>query len=284
MKIRKAQFSGSWYPDNAEDCENEIQTFLKQGKTDHIKDKILHGGIVPHAGWYFSGSIACNVIHCLSQGEKPDLIILFGMHLHLNSLPYLMTEGAWETPFGELQVETNLANELADKFCFKIETPDCFTSDNTIELQLPFVKYFFPDVKVLCIGVPPAAQTLDIAKSVAETCIKQKLKIKVIGSTDLTHYGNNYGFSPKGTGAKAVKWVKEENDRQLIDTLIAMNPLNVINEGLKNHNACCAGAAAAALASAKVIGAKHAREIAYATSYDKHPGDSFVGYTGIVFE
>jgi len=284
MKIRKSKFSGSWYPENADACEKEIQAFLQQGQTDHVKGKVLHGGIVPHAGWYFSGSIACNVINCLSQGERPDVVVVFGMHLHPDSLPCLMTEGAWETPFGELEVETKLADELAQKFRFQIETTDRFTPDNTIELQLPFVKYFFPDVKVLCMGVPPANQTLDIAKSVAETCIKQKYKIKVIGSTDLTHYGNNYGFTPKGTGTKAVKWVKEENDRQLINTLISMNPANVIKQGLENQNACCAGAAAAALAAAKIMGAKHAHEIAYATSYDKHPGDSFVGYTGIVFE
>ena len=40
MKIRKAKFSGSWYPENANTCEKEIQAFLKQGKTDHVKDNI----------------------------------------------------------------------------------------------------------------------------------------------------------------------------------------------------------------------------------------------------
>jgi hypothetical protein len=31
------------------------------------------------------------------------------------------------------------------------------------------------------------------------------------------------------------------------------------------------------------MGAGRARQVAYATSYDKSPGDSFVGYVGIVF-
>lgn len=284
MKIRKAKFSGSWYPENADACEKEIQSFLKQEQTGTLKGKNPVGGIVPHAGWYFSGSIACNVIHCLSQGKIPDVLVIFGMHLHPGSLPCLMTEGAWETPFGELEVATSLADELAGKFRFQIETTERFTPDNTIELQLPFVKYFFKDVKVLCMGVPPASHTLEIAKAVADTARNQDLKIKVVGSTDLTHYGNNYGFTPKGTGTKAVKWVKEENDRQLIDTIVSMNPANVIKQGLENQNACCAGAAAAAIKCAKILGAENAREIAYSTSYDKHPGDSFVGYTGIVFE
>ena len=39
---------------------------------------------------------------------------------------------------------------------------------------------------------------------------------------------------------------------------------------------------ATAIETAKHLGADHADELAYATSYDKSPGDSFVGYVGIV--
>ena len=106
---------------------------------------------------------------------------------------------------------------------------------------------------------------------------------RVIGSTDLTHYGFNYGFIPKGTGASAVNWVRNENDRKVIEAMLAMNPTGVIEEALANQNACCSGAAAAAMAAGKALGAASAIQTAYATSYDKSPGDSFVGYVGIVF-
>ena len=62
-----------------------------------------------------------------------------------------------------------------------------------------------------------------------------------------------------------------------------MDPLNAIEEGLKNQNACCAGAAATALAAGKAMGASKAEQLAYATSYDKQPAESFVGYVGILF-
>ncbi len=109
------------------------------------------------------------------------------------------------------------------------------------------------------------------------------LRVKVLGSTDLTHYGDNYGFVSKGRGAAAVEWVKNKNDRSVIDTMVTLEPQEVLNEALANQNACCAGAAATAIAAAKVLGAEKAQTIAYATSYDKSPGDSFVGYVGIVF-
>jgi AmmeMemoRadiSam system protein B len=282
-KLRRAIFAGSWYPSSAAECEIEIAAFLAEGKKMQHPTRERMGGIVPHAGWFFSGSIACNVINCLKSDDPPDVFVVFGMHLHPKSPCYMMTEGAWETPFGEIQVEEQMARELTKQFPFSIESPNNFQQDNTIELQLPFIKYFFNDVKIVAAGVPPDKNSLEIGRAVVEIGKRLDLKIKVIGSTDLTHYGRNYGFVSKGSGQKAVDWVREENDRRIIDTMLAMDAEKVISEALVSQNACCAGAAATAIETAKHLGAQKAQAIAYATSYDKNPADSFVGYVGVVF-
>jgi predicted class III extradiol MEMO1 family dioxygenase len=258
--VRKAMFAGSWYPASAAECEKDINRFLEEGQNIQSPERRLVGGIVPHAGWYFSGSIACNVISRLKGKDTPDVIVVFGMHLHPDSPCYLMAEGAWETPFGEIPVEDRLAAALVKKHSFSLETPDRFNRDNTVELQLPFIKYFFEDAKIVALGVPPSPGS----------------------STDLTHYGSNYGFTSRGRGKQAVDWVRNENDRRVIDAMLALEPGTVISEALASQNACCAGAAATAIEAAKNLGANQADEIAYATSYDKSPGDSFVGYVGIV--
>ena len=281
-KVRRSMFAGSWYPSSASDCEREITGFLAEGKNIKPTDRKLVGGIVPHAGWYYSGSIACNVISSLKRDDTPDVIVVFGMHLHPNSDCYLMAAGAWETPFGEIPVAEGLAAELAKKFPFSLETPDRFTQDNTVELQLPFIKYFFKDAKIIAMGVPPNLNSLKIGKAAIEIAKLMGLTVKVIGSTDLTHYGSNYGFTSKGSGRKAVDWVRTDNDRRVIEAMLALDPVKVIDEALASRNACCAGAAATAIEAAKLLGADQADEIAYATSYDKSPGDSFVGYVGVV--
>lgn len=283
MKTRKAMFAGSWYPDSAALCEREITSFIKTAGNPEADPKKRVGGIVPHAGWYFSGKIACNVIYRLREEPLPDVIVIFGMHLHPDAPRYIMTDGAWETPFGELPIAAELARELADRYAFTIETADHFNRDNTIELQLPFVKYFFENAAIVPMGVPPAVETLEVAGAVVEIADRLGLTLKVLGSTDLTHYGLNYGFVPKGVGPSAVDWVRNENDKRIIDAMLAMDPERVIREALKNQNACCAGAAAAAITAAKKLGAVQAETIAYTTSYDKSPGDSFVGYAGVVF-
>jgi len=281
VNVRKANFSGSWYPKSAVECENQIARYLKEIEIQVEPGIKMTGGIVPHAGWYFSGNIACNVIHALSSGKKPDAIVIYGMHLHPASPFYIMTEGAWETPFGEIFVEEDIAKEIAGRFEF--DTTSNFMHDNTIELQMPFIHYFFKDVKIIPIGVPPIATSLEIGKSVAQVATRLGITIKAIGSTDLTHYGMNYGFFPKGTGHTAVDWVQQENDQRIIDALVSMDPGRVIREALESQNACCAGAAATAIATAKAMGADRAQCIAYASSYEKSPGDSFVGYAGILF-
>ena len=283
MKIRKAILAGSWYPGSASGCEKEIKNFLEEYSQKPMPERALTGGIAPHAGWYFSGSIACNVINCLKDEHSPDVFVVFGMHLHTGSPSYIMKEGAWETPFGAIEIQKALAAELVEKFSFQIESAENFTQDNTIELQLPFIKYFYKDAKIVPIGVPPTKNSLEIGKAVADISNRLGLRIKIIGSTDLTHYGPNYGFVTRGTGSAALDWVRNENDRSVIDAMLDMDPDTVISEALSKHNACCSGAAATAIAAAKRIGAEKADMIAYSTSYDKSPGDSFVGYVGIVF-
>jgi len=283
MERRKAMFAGSWYPAHASACGREIEGFLQEGPDKPVSDLEWTGGIVPHAGWYYSGSVACNVIRRLDPQTPPDAVVIFGMHLHPHSAAHIMTEGVWETPFGDLAIERDLARDLSGRFEFKVGTPATFPRDNTIELQLPFVKYFFKDTRILPVGVPPNAQALGIGRAVVEGAVRCGLQVKILGSTDLTHYGTNYGFTPQGGGRGALAWVREENDRKIIEAMLALDPEAVLHEAERNQNACCAGAAAAAIAAGKALGAQGTETVAYATSHDKSPGESFVGYVGILF-
>jgi MEMO1 family protein len=281
-KVRRAMFAGSWYPDQADDCHREIDGFLEEGLQWTIPQGPFVGGIVPHAGWYFSGSLACNVIGHLDQGDGVDVVAVLGMHLRPGSANVIMAEGAWETPFGELPIAHELAGDLMELFQFDIETCTDFQPDNTIEVQLPFIKYFLPQVRILTLGLPPRAASLPIGDALVAAAHRRNLKLKVIGSTDLTHYGRNYGFQSHGNGAEALEWVRESNDRRIIEALLALDGPRVIEEALANQNACCAGAAATALTAATALGAQSPVALQYTTSHEKSPGDSFVGYVGIL--
>ncbi|MBW2028100.1 MAG: AmmeMemoRadiSam system protein B [Deltaproteobacteria bacterium] len=283
MAVRKADFAGSWYPGRADDCRQAIEEFCERGLPCPSSDRDPVGGIVPHAGWFYSGSIACNVVRCLRARTKTDTVVVIGRHLHPGSGNYIMSEGMWATPLGDLEIDRDLADGLVGEFKFNLESPTRYEPDNTIELQLPFIKYFFPEVRVLPLGVPPAADSLAIGTRVVELAGSLGKNIIVLGSTDLTHYGYNYGYSPKGSGRKAVEWVKNENDKKVVDLMLKMDAQGVIRESLKSLNACCSGAAATAIEAARRLGATKGYKLDYYTSYDVRPDDSFVGYVGIVF-
>jgi AmmeMemoRadiSam system protein B len=281
---RPADFMGSWYPETARNVSKQIDTFLKEAVDPKSQDLQLIGGIVPHAGWYFSGSAACNVFKCLKKDKDPDVVIIFGRHTSPFGANTIMKSGKWETPLGDIEIDTELGEELAKSFRFSLETAHDYGPDNTIELQLPFIKYFYPTARILPIGVPvPTEKNFEIGKKVAELAKKKGLDVRVIGSTDLTHYGPNYDFTIKGIGEKAVTWVKDINDKRMCSILVSMNAGEIMEEAGKHYNACCNAAAATAVVTLKHLGVKKGELIRYYTSYDIQKGSSFVGYAGVVY-
>lgn len=283
METKRADFAGSWYPATALACEKEILHFLDDTEIRKIPEREYRAGIVPHAGWFFSGSVACHVIKTLKGHQSPDVIVLYGKHLRPRDPATIIVKGQLETPFGPIDIHETMALALADALDIIIEPASSAAPENTLELQFPFIRYFFPDIPVVPMGVPPSSKAEAIGREVVHIAQDLGLSIKVIGSTDLTHYGPNYGFTPAGTGIEGVAWVKDTNDKRMVDHMVAMESSDILTDALSSHNACCGGAAAAAVSSAKALGADKGELLAYTTSYDKRPDHSLVGYAGVVF-
>lgn len=283
MRVRPAVFAGSWYPRREKECRREVERFFQQAPPVPEGAGEPLGGIVPHAGWVYSGGIAGKVVALMKKGLLPDTVVLFGGHLGTWSQHLIMAEGAWETPLGPIEVDSEMASRLLQQFHFSREEPDAADPDNTRELQLPLIKYAFPQARILPIGTAPTEEGIRIGESVARIAAGLGRKIRVLGSTDLTHYGPGYGFTPHGSGEEAERWVRGTSDRSIIERMKEMEPQGVLQEALERGNACCPGAVAAALSCLRGLGACRAQEIAYATSWDVHPGDDFVGYVGIVY-
>ncbi len=286
MERLKMAFAGSWYPATADECIPFINTFLKE--KDGLPTGDFLGGIVPHAGWYYSGSIACRVIASLrpepkKPEEKIDTIVLFGGHMHPQSAPFVLSDGCIETPFGEIEVDHDLSGQLGDSIDVQQKTPVTFPDENTFELQNPFIKYFFPDAKIVVCAVAPNDDAIAIGSVVVKKALEMGRNIRIIGSTDMTHYGPNFGLITAGTGKDAVKWVEKQNDQSAIDAMVKMDETQIIASGLANKSMCCPGAAAATVSACKTIGAAKALKLDYATSFEKSASDSFVGYSGILY-
>lgn len=280
MKIRERFLPQGWYPDSEKTCRREISDF-----DDYISrftlslDKVC-GGIIPHAGWFFSGRLAALIFKTASDHLNPDIVVIFGGHLGPGR-GVIYDDHAWSTPLGHVYMDVELTRALTDRIALRTE--GSATNDNTVEIQLPLVKYFFPESKLLALRAPHSKDAIEIGEAVAELALDQGKSLLVFGSTDLTHYGPNYGFMPKGIGTESVKWVKETNDKGFIDRTLAMDANAMLTHAAENQSACSAGGASAAVAACAVMGSPKGLLADYYTSHDIMPGSSFVGYAGILF-
>ncbi len=289
MGRKKASFRGTWYPASKDECESHINDYLKD-QNGIIKGD-FQGCIVPHAGWYFSGSIACRTIASLafSKGRKNiDCVVICGLHMREEETPLIFESGSFETPFGDLDIDKDFGASIVEKagaeeVKFIRKSDKSFPNENTIELQLPFIKYFFNNTPVVLIGVPPNQDAIKTGKAVFDAAKGNGLEIVVVGSTDLTHYGQSFGFTPAGQGEKSYEWVKNENDASAIKAMVSMDAEQIIKNGNSKYNMCCAGAAAATSTTCQKLGSTRGIEVEYDSSYNKSSGDSFVGYSGILF-
>lgn len=280
MSRRLRTLPRGWYPIDQKECQREIESFL-EGWSPSIPLISVKGGIVPHAGWYFSGKLASRIFHLLKLKGKTDLIVLYGGHLGPQDSPRIVMENSWETPLGEMEMDSEFAKSLLNRIEVKTENPA--SGDNTMEIQLPMIKYFFPEAKLLAVRSPSSLRAINLGKEVAEIAKAEGISVLTIGSTDLTHYGPNYGFLKKGIGSAAVEWVKKENDKGLIDRALKMDPEGLLKHAQENDSACSAGAPASTMATCKALGVERGILLDYYTSYEIMPDDSFVGYAGIVY-
>ncbi len=287
------RYAGSFYPESEYACKDMIEEMLKDPyitKFDEISK--INAGIVPHAGWVFSGKISFSVFNAIKEIKKNvDVFILFGAnHSAWISKSAIMSKGTWQTPFGEIPVDEDLADKILKAGKIYIEDNlDAHADEHSIEVQLPFIKFLFPKAEIVPLIPVTTNDAVRVGKIVGDIVKKETeekgKRIAIIGTSDLTHYGLNYGFAPKGQGNDALKWVKEINDKRMLNLMLNLECDKITEEADKHNNACGSGAISATLASAKILGSKKGNLIRYATSYDMFPKygmESFVGYVGIL--
>ena len=286
MMVREAVFARQgWYPASREACEREAQRLLTAAAqtTDH--EHLAVAAIVPHAGWRFSGAVAAASIAALGD-DVTDCVMIFGGHMRPGQRPRLQIAGSFDTPLGAIDVDDQIATELASRFDAEIETADNFLPDNSIELQLPFIKQRWPRARIVAMAVGADRQAKEIGCVAAQLSREQGRQAVALGSTDLTHYGENYDFCPQGVGEAAHRWSKEINDRGFLDALLGHELDTALEHALDSHSACCPGAALAAASFAAELGGSETRLLKHITSHEvmpDHRATMWVGYASLIY-
>jgi AmmeMemoRadiSam system protein B len=235
--------------------------------------------VAPHAGWAFSGRLAALAWSGLLPAET---VVVIGGHLGPSAPILQAPEEGFETPFGialaDLGLREALLAELRGEGLSVEADRDV---DNTVEVQLPFMGLFAPRSRLLWLRAPSGTDAIRLGECIHRAAASLGRTVAVLASTDLTHYGPDYSFEPRGSGSAALAWMRGVNDESFLAAVKALDAEAVLLRARADRSACSAGAVAAAIAFARERGAKRVLQHGYATSFDVREAPSFVGYAAL---
>ncbi len=192
--VRPPAFAGSFYPADPDELLQRLRECFQghplgpQGVG--LPSSKLLGGMVPHAGYVYSGPCAA---HFYSRLETDvDCVILLGVnHQGSSARASVSPASAWETPLGRVQVEQGLAGHLKGRVDFLADDEAPLREEHSIEVQLPFLQRELRSFTILPISLSFLSQ---------EECCQ-------LGRTLASLYGKGGGTG----GGKAVSYRKQRS-------------------------------------------------------------------------
>ena len=247
------------------------------------------GGIIPHAGWICSGAVAGEVLGTLARFAQPDLVVVFGAVHSPIDLPLAAMDSheQWAVPSGATENARDVAESLHQASELFATDDRLHNREHAVEVELPLIRAVWPQARLLPIEVPLIEDAAEIGRRTARLVLESGARPVFLASSDLTHYGPNYRFTPAGVGESALAWAKE-NDRRLLKRVTDFDIDRVVPEVRERMNACGGGAIAAMLAASKEAGAASARVLRHTSSYETlaqvapQPAVDAVGYAGVI--
>jgi AmmeMemoRadiSam system protein B len=276
--VRPPFVAGSFYPVDADELSGLIDECFDSnllGPRGLKATLSLVGGMVPHAGYVFSGPCAAHLYAHFDHSV--ERVILLGVnHRAQGHRAALSPWDAWQTPLGAVPVDRELNDFLAARVSFLQKDESAHAGEHSIEVQLPFLQRVVGHFTFLPISLSSlsADEAAELGAAIAEICQTEtdsKTRTLILASSDLSHY-----LSPQET---------YELDRMALERMLAIDApglLSVVEN--KNITMCGVLPAAVLLVAANHLGAKRSRLLKHYHSGDVSPMAKVVGYASVAFE
>jgi len=275
--IRQPAVAGMFYPSNKEILLETIKRCFLDKKGPGEIPKIgnsnrVVGVVSPHAGYMYSGFVAAYAYREIAIDRKPETAVIIGPNHHGIGTPVaIMRKGKWKTPLGEVEIDEELATEIMINSSIIREDEVAHRAEHSIEVQIPFLQFLYPDIKIvpICVLFQDLHSSISIGEAIGEACKDRNTVI--IASSDFTHY-EPYNIA-------------YQKDKEAIEKIVKMDEEAFISKVIeRNISICGVGPIISLIRAAKIVGAKEAKLLNYQTSGDI-TGDyySVVGYAAISF-
>ncbi|MCD6127103.1 MAG: MEMO1 family protein [Methanomicrobia archaeon] len=276
--IRRSRVAGSFYPHNPDILKNEIEKFFeKKPEIKKYDGKI--GVLCPHAGYIFSGKTKSYSYRALAENFPETFIIIGPNHTGMGSPLALMRDGEWETPLGNVKIDSQLAEDIL-KECDILDFDETsHLYEHSIEVQLPFLQYLSMNIKFVPICM--AMQDIETAGELGES-IKKVIKnrsIGIIASSDLMHYGYTYGYMPF---RENILENMKKMDMEVLNAIVDLDPERIYDIVKTGYTMCGYGCVSTMIFALKDY-VKKGEILHYSTSYEvSHDISTVVGYGSVV--
>lgn len=228
------------------------------------------GCIAPHAGYMYSGHVAGAVF---AHIEIPQLcVVLCPNHTGMGRPLAIMSEGAWETPLGEVPIDAEFAESLKLRFPALQEDAGAHRAEHAAEVELPFLQLRQPELRIvpIALGTGQFEVLEHLGLALAEEIQAHSEPVLIVASSDMNHYESDA--------------VTRAKDHRAIERILTMDPrglYEVVTQ--QNISMCGFGPAVAMLTAARKLGASSSGLVKYATSGDvSGDREMVVGYAGVV--
>lgn len=188
--------SGPWYPADAAELQKMLDGFFA-APLPAQSTTIVRGIVAPHAGFRYSGRCAAQAYKAISPGQSVRRVILLGSAHNSGFYGARVADyEAWSTPLGAVAVDTGICRELGGKSFFKSDR-DAMRAEHALENQLPFLQRALGNggfrIVPILFGRLAKKDFAAMAATIAPYVDDHTL---VVASSDLTHYGETFSYTP----------------------------------------------------------------------------------------
>lgn len=269
--IRELKFNGLWYPSD----KGELLKLTKSSPKTDNKDIF---GVVPHAGLYYSSSL----IKLFFDTLKPDInkIILLTPSHYFSLKENIIISGNFDLYKTNFNTIEGFSLDIFEQGGERVTI-----NEHAVEMVLPYIGQR-KNIKLCCAHVNRFTDVEKASEYAKKILASIDDKTAVIASSDFTHYGINFNYTPYGNiiDSSLINKVKQY-DKNIANLIVNGDGCLAYSEyALKNKSTICGMAAMLVVSELARLKKMKGRILDQSTSIKGNSFDSnFVSYISLAW-
>jgi AmmeMemoRadiSam system protein B len=253
--IRDPTGAGTWYPADSRELRHAVDLYLSNANPSLPEGKVV-AGIVPHAGYAYSGQVAAYTYKLIQPGSfKRVVLIGFSHRVPFRGFSVSQYSG-YRTPLGVAAIDQDFSRALLAASPQMKWIPQAEAQEHSLENQIPFLQIVLKDFSMALVfmGEQDFQTCSLLAKELARLLANTRDTV-ILASTDLSH--RHTDLQARKLDGEFIRLVRDFAPEALA---------KAVTSG--SCEACGAGPAVAAMLAARELGANRSVILNYANSGD----------------